>query len=548
MSHRRGHRGSRRVRGVVPATALALLMLAWYLPLLVGGANANLPAQGSDPNRAQPERLALAPDGAPTPTAGTIVVAELGQSDRAIVEALPAVDVQALLAAEGDGGVPQIIFQSESSGGQPQASGVEISSLFGRRPLPDTLLLFSGDWYGPRLRQAADAMELDLSPDRLAALENLAVARGVNTRLLLVLAKLKSAPARYGTLDQWVKWLYLESARIRAALGPFSELAVPSMRFRDGVVASFDPRQTDPAAWALTTSLGAGGSVLQTQLELDRFDQLYAQYFQPATLDEAQQPAAAPFLYRPFTVALDGRAYFDHTYPSVDYGATPNVPGMLDYLGRSNTGYDSHDADDLGMPYGSDVIAPVSGTVWWIDNTGPDYGLLIRYPGSTYDIVMVHLSQQFLGGSVPVDVRRGQLIGRSGIVQVPHIHFEVRHNGKQTDTMGWAGGGSDPCATAPANASGYRGCEESIWLWLEDPDGNSFAPPASTPPATATRTATASPTATTCVPTPTMPPTATAWWEPTLTPIPTRAPGQPPLQYFPLLLQPAPDARCGSAR
>src|SRR3712207_2617973 len=62
--------------------------------------------------------------------------------------------------------------------------------------LPDTLLLFSGDWYGAKLRQAATAMDLQLTEEQFTSLESFAVERSVNTRLLLTIAKLKYAPDR----------------------------------------------------------------------------------------------------------------------------------------------------------------------------------------------------------------------------------------------------------------------------------------------------------------------------------------------------------------
>jgi murein DD-endopeptidase MepM/ murein hydrolase activator NlpD len=230
-------------------------------------------------------------------------------------------------------------------------------------------------------------------------------------------------------------------------------------------------------------------------------------------MDEAQPAATVPFLYQPSTVPLTGRGYFDHAFPTVDFGGWPNSAGMLDYLGRTNTNYDTHDGDDLWMPFGSPVVAPVNGTVLWVDTIGPDYGLLIRAPDSTYDIVLVHLSDLWVARNSIVT--RGQLIGRSGQAgatrRIPHIHFEVRHNGRQTDTRGWYGSGVDPCP-AGGSGGGYSGCEASVWLWADEapPSGDDPAPTPLQPRGNSTPTPLPSCTSAPVVPTPRVSPRSAA--------------------------------------
>ena len=75
-----------------------------------------------------------------------------------------------------------------------------------------------------------------------------------------------------------------------------------------------------------------------------------------------------------------------------------------------------------------------------------------------------------------VPVKAGDIIGssgRSGFVSgTPHLHFEVRHNGKEVDPYGWYGAGPDPCAA-------YAACEASTWLWSSSLAGEfDFTPPA----------------------------------------------------------------------
>src|SRR6185436_20404963 len=79
-----------------------------------------------------------------------------------------------------------------------------------------------------------------------------------------------------------------------------------------------------------------------------------------------------------------------------------------------------------------------------------------------------------------VRVRAGDLIGSSGktgfVVGSPHLHFEVRHNGKQVDPYGWYGPGADPCVA-------YVACEASVWLWSRELAGEfDFTPPGAAPP------------------------------------------------------------------
>jgi hypothetical protein len=68
-----------------------------------------------------------------------------------------------------------------------------------------------------------------------------------------------------------------------------------------------------------------------------------------------------------------------------------------------------------------------------------------------------------------VRVEAGTVLGTSGKTGFTdggaHLHFEVRHNGKQVDPYGWYGPGADPCAAWTA------GCEASVWLWDESLSG-----------------------------------------------------------------------------
>jgi murein DD-endopeptidase MepM/ murein hydrolase activator NlpD len=373
-----------------------------------------------------------------------------------------------------------------------------VDALLSEFRIPETALLYSADWYGAQLQQAAVRLGLSLSMEQLETLEAVAVARGANTRWLLLLAWAKRDTVQDLVPGDWMNWLVLETWRMHMALGLADPEAARMVRLSDGMAVAADLHEGP--GWALLASLSAGATLAETTNSMAAFMDRYAAIFGEVAADEAQPAADVPFLYRPYTAELTGRGYFDHTYPTVDYGGQPNVSGMLDYLGRTNTNYDTHDADDFWMPFGSPVLAPVDGRVLWVDTVGPDYGLLIRAPGTTYDIVIVHLSEGWV--TTNTQVSRGEQLGRSGHAgstrSLPHIHFEVRHNGRQTDTQGWYGGGDDPCPIAPSGGR-YGGCEAGVWLWADEapPGGDpsptpeppcSAAEPATPPPETSFRT------------------------------------------------------------
>lgn len=405
----------------------------------------------------------------PQPVKSSVTAVEPGEPDAAILQRMPMIDLQVLIAAETARDVPRLVQAvTPASGPVSPAYNAALDTFLSSLHLPETALLYSGDWYGERLHQAAARLDLSLSTDQLNTLEAIAIARSANTRWLLMLASSKRDMVQTLAPDDWVAWLFLETWRMHAALGPAER--TQAIRFRDGTVV--EPVVQTGATWALLTGLSAGATLPETEQAMATFVERYAEVFGEPSVDEAQPTATAPFLYRPYSGALTGRAYFDHTYPTVDYGGQPNIGGMLDYLGRTSTNYDSHDADDLWMPLGSPVLAPVSGSVLWVDSIGPDYGLLIRPPGTTYDIVIVHLSEVW--SKVNTQIVRGQQIGRSGQASIPHIHVEVRHNGRQTDSRGWYGSGPDPCTIAGPSGR-YGGCEAGVWLWADE------SPPGATP-------------------------------------------------------------------
>ena len=102
-------------------------------------------------------------------------------------------------------------------------------------------------------------------------------------------------------------------------------------------------------------------------------------------------------------------------------------PGVVD---------ESHPGIDIAVPVGTPIRASGGGTVT-AAGYDPDYGLfvLLRHP-SGYETMYGHTSR--LLAAEGDDVQAGQVIGlsgNSGRSTAPHLHFEIRHDGKSVDPL-----------------------------------------------------------------------------------------------------------------
>jgi hypothetical protein len=171
-------------------------------------------------------------------------------------------------------------------------------------------------------------------------------------------------------------------------------------------------------------------------------------------------------------------SYFDHVYPTVDRGVD-GTSFIVNYLGRGNLSYNTHDGHDYyfpAKPTGTPILAAAPGVAYAFTTRGN--GVVVRHGGAYagYETVYWHLDQFALifqgkiDNGVGVPVKAGALLGVSGKSGFTdggaHLHFEVRHNGKQVDPYGWYGPGADPCAAWVA------GCEASVWLWDDSLSGS----------------------------------------------------------------------------
>ncbi len=264
---------------------------------------------------------------------------------------------------------------------------------------------------------------------------------------------------------------------IRAGFGPYEK--PPEVSFVDGGTETLDLAQ-EPSTVAVQRFLAIGRTRADWRTLVDGYLPLFRKLWNEAPKAPTPTPAAGrPFLRLPWPAGTEviHSSYFDHVYPTVDRGEDDNS-FIVDYLGRGNLSYNTHDGHDFyfpDKPIGTPMLAAAPGTAYAYTARGN--GVVIRHAGehAGYETVYWHLDQfaaMFKGkidNGVGVPVQAGTVLGSSGksgfTVGGAHLHFEVRHNGRQVDPYGWYGPGSDPCAKWTA------GCEASVWLWHDSTRG-----------------------------------------------------------------------------
>lgn len=273
---------------------------------------------------------------------------------------------------------------------------------------------------------------------------------------------------------QQIEWSVRE---IRAGFGPYT--TAPTVKFTDGSSVTLDV-QDAAVVIAVQRFLAMGRTQAEWRALVDGYTPLYQKLWgdQPDT-PTPTPTAARPFLKLPWPAGVEmiHTSYFDHAFPAVDRGGDNN-DFIVDYRGRGNLSYNSHDANDFyfpAKPTGTPILAAAPGIAYAISS--PGNGVVIRHTGqyAGYETVYWHLDQfaAIFGGKIDsgvgVPVEAGTPLGVSGKSGFTnggaHLHFEVRHNGKQVDPYGWYGPGTDPCAAWTA------GCEASVWLWDDSLSG-----------------------------------------------------------------------------
>jgi murein DD-endopeptidase MepM/ murein hydrolase activator NlpD len=323
------------------------------------------------------------------------------------------------------------------------------------------------DWYGVSPRMMLALLE--------ASNQLLSRTDGGAAVLATPITNSPVAPRGFAAQIDWA------AAGLRAGLGPYDR--PPVVQFSDGVTTTIDLNQA-PEGVAMQRVLAHGRTRTQWVQAVKAFVQAFATYFDGALVSKKTPPAPPPsgFLYRPWQAGVRVRhlAYFDHQYPTVDTQARDDGV-VVNYLGAHDIQYDGHDGHDFAFPdqlIGTPILAAAAGIAYASTHRGN--GVYITHADG-YTTVYWHLdrfSRRFMGlinSGKGVQVAAGDVIGSSGksgfVIGTPHLHFEVRRDGKQVDPYGWYGNGADPCPRYPA-------CLASTWLWHSSLRGEfDFMPP-----------------------------------------------------------------------
>ncbi len=169
----------------------------------------------------------------------------------------------------------------------------------------------------------------------------------------------------------------------------------------------------------------------------------------PAADSTGASAAGQPALYvAPPILALapSGAGLGEEAGPSIPHRWPLSAPsyrtrGMV----MDTSGEEVHPGIDLAVPEGTDVRAAGGGVV---ERTGTDssYGLyvLLQHPAG-YETMYGHLSRVLV--SRFDSVKAGQVIalsGNTGRSTAPHLHFEIRRNGRSVDPLSLVREGSYP--------------------------------------------------------------------------------------------------------
>ncbi len=107
------------------------------------------------------------------------------------------------------------------------------------------------------------------------------------------------------------------------------------------------------------------------------------------------------------------------------------------WRGRRHRGH-YHAGVDIAAPKGTSIVAPLEGTVTFVGRKG-GYGLTVLIDhGKGVSTLYAHQSQVMI--SEGDTVKKGQVIskvGNSGRSTGPHLHYEVRFEGRAVNPLAW---------------------------------------------------------------------------------------------------------------
>ncbi len=138
--------------------------------------------------------------------------------------------------------------------------------------------------------------------------------------------------------------------------------------------------------------------------------------------------------------------YKRYEYNKAFFAHLPAIKPMSGYYSINSFGmrihpvlrvYRMHDGVDIVNDVGTNVYSAADGVVHFAGRTQGGYGMVIELThGYGYSSLYAHLSRVLVHPGE--QVKRGELIaksGRSGLVSGPHLHYEVRHNGRKQNPV-----------------------------------------------------------------------------------------------------------------
>ncbi|MBD5655890.1 MAG: peptidoglycan DD-metalloendopeptidase family protein, partial [Candidatus Eremiobacteraeota bacterium] len=155
---------------------------------------------------------------------------------------------------------------------------------------------------------------------------------------------------------------------------------------------------------------------------------------------EAEAARAAEAEARRRAAQLAGQALPPQTSPGApgSFGWPVSGPITSPFGMRSNPmgggGFEMHPGIDIGAPMGATITATAGGRIIFAGSYGGYGNAIIIDHGGQASSLYGHCSQIFV--STGQEVQRGQAIGAVGMTgraTGPHLHFEIRINGKPVD-------------------------------------------------------------------------------------------------------------------
>jgi murein DD-endopeptidase MepM/ murein hydrolase activator NlpD len=103
-----------------------------------------------------------------------------------------------------------------------------------------------------------------------------------------------------------------------------------------------------------------------------------------------------------------------------------------DGVGAARTGH-THQGQDIAAAEGTPVVAPLAGTVLYVDNQPSAAGwYIVLHTADGRDMFFAHCQSGSIGVAPGAAVAAGQqicLVGHTGDATGPHLHFEIWVNG-----------------------------------------------------------------------------------------------------------------------